>query len=258
MSPILIGGAVIGAVVLLAMRSKGQTVYQGNPLTVIPTADADQSSISNLIQAINNTAKGGPQLPGSNPNPVSPVAPTVPINPPSGPNPISIVIPGLTPTNPANVQSGAMAPAASSYEARVAQYLANPWSAVTPSNNPRDVSPEHTLPGNIYAGTVFGSVLSPSQAAQVRYSGPQFEGFLDTLTTEQKYGTAQNLANALAANAHVGKASDVRAGLQQTIDNQYNDWISRLGKTQAQAQAEGLTLDKFKSVMAPQVTGQLS
>ena len=70
--PILIGGVLAGAALLLWMRSRdSQQVVSNQPaLTLYPSTQADRSTVANLLHAVNAIGQPNTNTGGSNPNPV--------------------------------------------------------------------------------------------------------------------------------------------------------------------------------------------
>lgn len=86
-APILIGVVAVGAGLVLFMRSKGSSPASntGPALTVIPSSEADQSTIANMLQALK--AVGGLQTTDPNPGGGTSTPITAIVDPANGPSP---------------------------------------------------------------------------------------------------------------------------------------------------------------------------
>jgi len=93
------------------------------------------------------------------------------------------------------------------------------------------MSPEKTLPGAAYAGTVGASVLTPEQAAQIAYNTPELQQFLAGASgTDVGYGTVNNLTNAYRSNSYAGNPADLNAAISTSTRAVYDDFLLRSGQ----------------------------
>ncbi len=214
-TPILVGGLFLGVGIIFLMRSKSSSVSAGPPLILHPSTDADQSTVANLIQALNgisNIPTGldrpiPPVNPAPNPTPIPTPTPTPTPNPNPSPNPNPIPRPNPTPSPvPTPTPSNPNAP--------------------TPSISPAQRLRDALLPANL-PGVNWNPGLGAYQyvgAPPATFAPPEIGMFQTAIALGSANPNNQQDVQFVANNFYQGNTSLATQGIQNAQAAQSGDW----------------------------------
>jgi hypothetical protein len=84
-----------------------------------------------------------------------------------------------------------------------------------------DGSPEARLPSQAYAGTVYGSVLTPEQAAGIKYDTPEYREFLKNQGNGEGEFTTNTLSNYRQSGSYAGSPEDLNSAIMAGHEDRF-------------------------------------